>query len=197
MNGVAMQADISKQNRLTPILIITVIVVAIDHATKYAAWLYLRGQPTQTYFDGMIRLSFHENPGAFLSLGATLPPFWRTLIFTVLVALFLVYLFYYLMTEQSISEIGVRFGAMMFAGGLGNLIDRIFFENGVIDFLNVGIGNLRTGIFNVADMAIMAGVIGLLILGRAPAPASVPEPIAEPAADEPEEENVEYEQSET
>jgi signal peptidase II len=32
----------------------------------------------------------------------------------------------------------------------------------VIDFLNVGIGSLRTGIFNVADMAIMLGVFLLL-----------------------------------
>ena len=33
----------------------------------------------------------------------------------------------------------------------------------VVDFLNVGIGPLRTGVFNVADMAIMAGA-GLLAM---------------------------------
>ena len=33
----------------------------------------------------------------------------------------------------------------------------------VIDFMNVGIGSLRTGIFNVADMAIMLGA-GILVL---------------------------------
>ena len=54
----------------------------------------------------------------------------------------------------------------MFGGGVGNLIDRVLFENGVIDFLNVGIGNLRTGIFNVADMAIMTGVVGFFVFGR-------------------------------
>jgi signal peptidase II len=32
----------------------------------------------------------------------------------------------------------------------------------VIDFLNVGIGGLRTGVFNVADMAISAGFVLLL-----------------------------------
>lgn len=194
-----MQSDFHRPNRLVPILMITVIVIAIDHATKYWAWLTLRGQPAQSYFDGALRLSFHENPGAFLSLGATLPPLWRTLIFTVLVALFLVYLFYYLMTEQSISEIGVGFGAMMFAGGLGNLIDRIFFENGVIDFLNVGLGNLRTGIFNVADMAIMVGVFGLLFLGHAPAAEPVPPvPPAETNGVEgkPQQESFTYEPSE-
>ena len=52
---------------------------------------------------------------------------------------------------------------LLLAGGIGNLIDRTFHGGLVIDFLNVGIGPLRTGIFNVADMAIMAG-FGLLIL---------------------------------
>ena len=49
-----------------------------------------------------------------------------------------------------------RCGFVLFlAGGLSNLTDRIAIGS-VIDFLNVGIGPLRTGIFNVADVAIMA-----------------------------------------
>jgi len=53
----------------------------------------------------------------------------------------------------------------LLAGGIGNLIDRLFHNGLVIDFLNVGIGPIRTGIFNVADMAIMAG-FGILLLYR-------------------------------
>jgi signal peptidase II len=41
----------------------------------------------------------------------------------------------------------------------------------VVDFLNVGIGSLRTGIFNVADMAIMLGV-ALLLLAELRKPAA-------------------------
>ena len=48
------------------------------------------------------------------------------------------------------------------AGGASNLADRIIYGM-VIDFMNVGIGPLRTGIFNVADMAIMLGA-GVLAL---------------------------------
>jgi signal peptidase II len=45
----------------------------------------------------------------------------------------------------------------------------------VTDFLNVGIGNLRTGIFNIADMAIMTGALLLLWkLRSAPAETSLP-----------------------
>ena len=51
---------------------------------------------------------------------------------------------------------------MVVAGGISNLVDRIAMGS-VIDFLNVGVGPFRTGIFNVADVAIVTG-IGLLIL---------------------------------
>ena len=47
--------------------------------------------------------------------------------------------------------------ALYFAGGASNLVDRVM-HGSVIDFMNVGVGPLRTGIFNVADMAILLGV---------------------------------------
>ena len=50
---------------------------------------------------------------------------------------------------------------LLFAGGFSNLVDRVV-HGRVVDFLNVGIGPVRTGIFNVADMAIMLGVALLL-----------------------------------
>jgi signal peptidase II len=52
--------------------------------------------------------------------------------------------------------------SLILGGGIGNVIDRVARGN-VIDFLNFGIGNVRTGIFNIADVAIMAGVFLLAI----------------------------------
>jgi signal peptidase II len=49
--------------------------------------------------------------------------------------------------------------ALICGGGIGNLIDRVRFDGLVTDFLNVGAGPLRTGIFNVADMALMLGLL--------------------------------------
>jgi len=54
--------------------------------------------------------------------------------------------------------------ALVFAGGASNLVDRIV-RGSAVDFLNVGVGPLRTGIFNVADVAITLGVV-LLVLRR-------------------------------
>jgi signal peptidase II len=52
---------------------------------------------------------------------------------------------------------------LFIAGALSNWIDRVL-RGSVVDFLNVGIHSLRTGIFNVADVAVMVGV-ALVALG--------------------------------
>ena len=54
--------------------------------------------------------------------------------------------------------------SLVIAGGLGNIIDRIVYDRHVTDFMNMGINNIRTGIFNVADVCITAGVIGLFFV---------------------------------
>jgi signal peptidase II len=61
---------------------------------------------------------------------------------------------------------------------LGNIIDRLVYDRHVTDFMNLGIGSLRTGIFNVADMCVTGGVIGLLIVSyteKKPEPPAVTE----------------------
>ena len=58
----------------------------------------------------------------------------------------------------------------------GNLLDRFFNGGAVVDFVSIGFGGLRTGIFNVADLAITCGALWLLVHTapwRAPA---TPEP---------------------
>lgn len=47
----------------------------------------------------------------------------------------------------------------MFSGGASNLFDRATNDGAVVDFLNVGVGPVRTGIFNIADMAILLGAL--------------------------------------
>jgi CheY-like chemotaxis protein len=67
---------------------------------------------------------------------------------------------------------GQTLGALLLAaGGIGNLIDRVMREGAVIDFMNMGVGSLRTGIFNIADVQIMIGV-ALFAFWKAPRPDS-------------------------
>jgi signal peptidase II len=62
----------------------------------------------------------------------------------------------------------VLFGglALVAAGALGNLVDRLRWDRGVVDFIDVGFGNARFWIFNVADMAITLGAVVLWLALR-------------------------------
>lgn len=53
--------------------------------------------------------------------------------------------------------------ALVLSGGSSNLIDRFANDGYVVDFINLGIGQIRTGIFNVADVAISVGFLMLLL----------------------------------
>ena len=73
---------------------------------------------------------------------------------------------YYLLTNDALHKISLVAGGLMMGGGVGNLIDRIFNDGAVVDFLNIGIGSVRTGIFNVADMSIMLGLVLFLLAAK-------------------------------
>ena len=135
-------------------------VVGCDRFTKQVAVETLAGEPTQSYFHDMLRLSYAENPGSFLSLGAQLPESVRFGLFTVGTGILLVVLALFAIRARSSTVTRLAL-ALFVAGGASNWVDRVS-DGRVIDFLNVGIGSMRTGIFNVADMAISAGIFILL-----------------------------------
>ena len=133
---------------------------ACDRATKHFAMTTLAGAAAQSYLSDTVRLTYHENPGAFLGLGAKWRPEVRTTLFQFANGLFLVATAV-LSLRRGFSRSARAALLLMLAGGLSNLIDRVALGR-VIDFLNVGIGPFRTGIFNVADVAIIAGTAILL-----------------------------------
>jgi signal peptidase II len=149
------------------VLVALVIATCIgcDQATKFVAMAYLKPVPAISFAGDLFRLQYAENSGAFLSLGSSLPEPWRQLIFTVFVGVFLFGLLLYVLLGRDLSFHHVTSLSLICSGGLSNLIDRIAYDGRVVDFLNVGIGPLRTGIFNVADMAITAGAMLLAIEG--------------------------------
>ena len=147
-------------NRLTrmgALLAVLVACVGCDQVTKSIATQKLAPLPPQLYFGGILRLEYVQNPGAFLGMGGSLSPQQRFWFLTVVNALAMVVLGYVLVTRWNMPR--VRFGAwaLVLAGGIGNLIDRVGQQGLVTDFLNLRLGPFRTGIFNVADMAITTG----------------------------------------
>ena len=136
-------------------------VIAVDQWTKTLARTHLSPFP-RVYAGGLLSLLHTENEGAFLSLGATLPHATRTLIFTgaVSIAVLVALAMLILNRVRGIDAIAV---ALIAAGGIGNLIDRISRDGRVTDFLYLAAGPLHTGVFNIADMAITIAVVWLLL----------------------------------
>jgi signal peptidase II len=132
------------------------VTAGCDRVTKHLAVATLAGAPDQSFFADTVRLQYHENPGAFLGFGASWAPATRAVFFQLGNALFLAGAGF-LAARYRWSRLA-SYGLVLFlAGGLSNLADRLAIGS-VIDFLNVGVGPVRTGIFNVADVAIMAGI---------------------------------------
>ncbi|HEY3967057.1 MAG TPA: signal peptidase II [Planctomycetaceae bacterium] len=138
--------------------------IGCDQVTKTIATRTLGQTPrdVHSYLGDTIRLQYALNPGAFLGLGKNLTPAQRFSFLTVTNGLAMLVLGGVLVKKWNMAKIKFAAGALILGGGVGNLIDRVRQQGLVTDFLNVGIGPLRTGIFNVADMAIMAGCAVLL-----------------------------------
>ena len=149
-----------KWNRIVLVSIILAVTLVLDLVSKYWARANLDGH-VYTYYGDLLVLEHSENPGAFLSLGATFDPQLRFWIFTVGIAAVTLGVLFYLIRTKNLPDSQVAAYTFIVAGGIGNLVDRIMKET-VTDFINMGIGSLRTGIFNVADMAIMFGVFVLI-----------------------------------
>lgn len=154
----------STPRRVALFSLITGLVVGLDQLTKLAARRYLAPRPPISLLGGIVQFAYSENVGAFLGLGAGLPPGIRTLIFGGVAGLLLVAVTAYTLTARGLTPAEVAAASLVVAGGFGNLIDRVLRDGRVTDFVSVGVGPLRTGIFNVADVAVMLGVGWFLIL---------------------------------
>ena len=153
---------LSTKKKIIIILSFLISSIVIDQYTKVLAMQKLKNTPTQTFWADTFRLQYAENNGAFLSLGSGLSEATRFWTFTVVVTGFLGGLAVYLFKKRDLSTLEAISYALVLGGGIGNLIDRWARSGWVVDFMNMGIGELRTGIFNVADAVIMAGMFGLI-----------------------------------
>ncbi|OFZ29279.1 MAG: signal peptidase II [Bdellovibrionales bacterium RIFCSPHIGHO2_01_FULL_40_29] len=149
--------------------ILLFLLVGLDQATKYWAVNTLQGQDPSVFLGGFFSFTYAENTGAFLGFGGSWSRTVRFLVFAVVVVIGLGGMLWYLLKNET-SRLNLLAYTFIMGGGFGNLWDRMTRENGgVIDFmvfdtgarLNLGFIEipLRTGVVNVADIAIVAGVL--------------------------------------
>lgn len=160
---------------------VAAVSVLLDQVTKVWAVGALEGRPEQSYLGDVFRWQFARNSGAFLSLGAGLPKEARFMVFTVGVGVLLAGITVYALRSKQVSLWDAVGYALIVSGGGSNWFDRARFDGAVVDFMNMGLGSLRTGIFNVADLAIIAGIVVLFFAARGKDAAKAAAPLPDPA----------------
>jgi signal peptidase II len=164
-----------KRRQALPFAAILVACVGCDHAAKSLAASSLEGGASLSLLHGMLRFELAHNAGAFLSLGAALPAPVRSALFVLLVPLATATVCVLVARTAHLAGSLLAGLGLLAGGGLGNWLDRLTHGGVVTDFVSVGVGPLRTGIFNVADVCIVAGA-ALVFLSQARRPGPDPEP---------------------
>jgi signal peptidase II len=137
--------------------------IGCDRVTKDFAKQHLANRETLSYMHDTFRLQYVENTGAALNLGDGLSKTASFWLLSILPLVFLLWLLVYTMQNMSkLDPAKMICLALIFSGGIGNIIDRLLFDRHVADFMNFGINHFRTGIFNIADVCVTSGLIGLL-----------------------------------
>ena len=151
----------NRKKILSLTLITLLINLGLDRVTKWVAVTQLQGQPPISILHGFIVIQYAENTGGFLSLGAAWPMPLKYSVFLVIPAVICVCALIYCLVRETFPGRAIIISTIV-GGGLGNLFDRMVQGFMVVDFLNFGIGPVRTGILNVADLSITFGAIAFL-----------------------------------
>ena len=151
------------RNRLFAVLI-GIVFIAFDQLVKLQA---LHSLQFDSFRFGSsfawLDIALSLNPGAFLSLGAGLAPGVKQLIFIVGVGAVVCWAVWWALSHWAQAPRKAAAIYFIALGGASNLIDRVFREGHVVDYLILNLGSVHTGVFNIADIAIMAGAAVLLV----------------------------------
>lgn len=140
------------------VLVITVIIVALDQATKLLVKArFFLGESIEVLGD-VLRFTYIENPG--MAFGIRIGGKYFFTVFAALATIVIMIYLYRIRREKLPARLSL---ALILGGAIGNLIDR-FAYGSVIDFIDVGINNTRWPVFNIADSAVSIGMVILMAL---------------------------------
>jgi len=149
-------------------ILFIVSTMLADQYTKFWGRQHLIPGDTFVFLSGIVQVTIVENRGGFLGVVNNLPENIRFFLLYICVAILLLScLFYLFFNNSQILKYALPLSCII-GGGMGNLIDRILNNGGVYDFVSIGLGPFRTGIFNLADVFILTGsfLLGYCMLHR-------------------------------
>lgn len=159
--------------KLVPLILILVVII-LDQLTKFLVTsnipLYGMGA---SFFNGFLRIIHINNPGIAFSIGQGWSIAVRSILFRIIPLLVIIIVLGVYMRNDDFSKLQRWAISGIAGGGFGNLIDRFFRAEGVVDFIDVqwfGIEKAsfkflrweRWPTFNVADAAVV--VCGILLV---------------------------------
>jgi signal peptidase II len=154
-----------KSNRLLRTIIILLILalnIGCDQISKSIVRHKMEYYDQYTFLHQHIAIQRVENSGAFLSLGDSLSGPLRVILLNIIPFIAVAFGLYFIFTKSNLNRT-LLFGLILIiGGGTGNLYDRIV-HGSVTDFMYINFVLFHTGVFNVADMSIMAGMFVILI----------------------------------
>ncbi len=141
--------------------IIVAVIIALDASSKALAVQHLapRYMPHPVIGD-FFRFTLAYNPGAAFGMHVGPASRWIFASLSIVIVFVLIRSTVSLTRDSSLAAIGVP---IIVGGALGNLLDRIRFRDGVVDFIDIGVGDVRFWTFNLADTAVTIGAACLVI----------------------------------
>ena len=150
------------------IILVIVVTIAVDQISK----VIVRGsiEPRTEVSPGeripvigdMFVMMNVENTGAFLGMGSDLNPTLRLIVLLILPIVVLGFVLRHILKDKTIDPWSLFAFASIIGGGIANVYDRIVYGS-VTDFFFIDLGGVfRTGIFNMADVSVTAGMFILL-----------------------------------
>ncbi len=131
----------------------------LDIITKWWATQTLVPHERNEILGDLLRLTLTFNQGAAFGIGLGPSSRWILLAVSVLM---LAIVFWWYRSPQHTQPVQVLGLALIAGGAVGNMLDRLRSARGVVDFIDVGIGDARWWTFNVADMGVSVGAMLVL-----------------------------------
>jgi signal peptidase II len=153
-------AETAGSSKVPVTLAVLAIVLLLDNVTKLWVVQNFTLYDSVPLIGDFFRLTYTHNRGAAfgIDVGEYSRVFFLVLSLVALGVLGLIY-----RSTPATDRLRVFALSLVAGGALGNIIDRVRFERGVVDFLDFGIGTSRFPVFNIADTAVSIGACLLLI----------------------------------
>lgn len=135
-------------------LILAAVLAMIDQIIKYFVTIYLQPVGTVSVIDNLFKLTYVENRGVAFGMFSDMR--WIFVAFTLILIIAIIIIMF---TKRPKGTFLYICFALIIGGGIGNLIDRIFYGY-VIDYLSI---SFFPPVCNFADYCITAGTVMLVI----------------------------------